>query len=83
MGVQYRTTVSWDASLVDVEFVSDTPTTRKAGIAGLARTAGKITAGAPSVIAGRWTPAAIVQNFFDGSSWQNIGTTAVPSWYLI
>lgn len=83
MGVQYRTTVSWDPDIIDVELVDDTPTTRYAGIAGLAKSGIKITTGIPASTADVWMPGAIVSNSFDSTNWQNNGSIATPAWYLI
>ena len=77
--VQYRTTVEWDSSLVDVMFADSLNTVTK----GLAIGACKITSGAPSAVAGVWLPGALVQNVVTGINYQNKGTTAAPVWYAV
>ena len=78
MSVQYKTVVTWDATLIDLEFIDSTsaPTALK----GLVQSAVKITAGNPTATVGVFMPGAIVQNAVDGSVVRNSGSTASPSW---
>lgn len=82
MSVQYATTVLWDADLIDVEFVNST--SAPAAYKGLAKTAVKVTIGAPSNVttAGKFIPGAVVYGFdgMGGTAFRNTGTTAVPNW---
>lgn len=82
MGVQYRTNVVWDADLIDIEYVnsSSAPTAYK----GLAKTAVKVTIGAPSNVttAGKFITGAIVygSDGMGGTTFTNNGSTAIPNW---
>lgn len=79
MSVQYYKVVPWDASLVDVE-VCDSDVS--SGLKGLAQTAVKITAGAPSAstTAGNVIAGCLIQNAVTGIVYQNVGTSLVPVW---
>lgn len=79
MGVQYRTKVEWDTSLIDLEFTD----TMNSVANGLVEKAVKITTGAPTATAGRFMPGAEVVNAVDGTSYRNIGSTATPVFALI
>lgn len=76
MGVQYKTTVLWDAELIDLEFTD----TLNSIVKGLVQSAVKITTGAPAATAGYFMPGAIIQNAVSGIAYLNTGTTASPVW---
>ncbi len=81
MGVQYRTNVSWDTSLRDLQFLDSTnpdPT-----LNGLVQSAVKTTTGAPTATAGYFMPGAIIQNAVDGTFYVNTGTTAAPVFTIV
>lgn len=75
-------TVSWDASLIDIGFMSDSASV-PAALRGLAINAIKITTGALAATVGVWAPGAIVQNAVDGTNYQMIGSTASPVWAIL
>ncbi len=78
--INFQTVVPWDATLADVGFAdADNGTTLK----GLAINGLKKTTGAPTATAGYWLPGALVQNVIDGTTYQNTGTTASPTWSLL
>jgi hypothetical protein len=78
--VQYRTNVSWDATLIDLGFLD---TSALAGaFKGLVISAVKITTGAPTATPGYFAPAAMIYNVFDGTWYQMTGTTASPAWTI-
>lgn len=81
--VQYKTNVTWDATLVALELVEDDAITRHAGIAGLVQFAIKITTGAPVATANKFIKAAQIQNAFDGTWYENTGSVASPIWSLV
>lgn len=81
MSVQYETTVDWDLTLRDVEYV-DTDT-MGAAFAGLVVRAVKVTTGAPAATIGKFLRGAIIVNAFDGIVYINAGTTASPVWEAI
>ena len=76
--IQYDTVVSWDSTLIDVEYTD----TENALVKGLVEHAIKITTGAPAATAGYFIPGAIIQNAYDGTLYINTGTTAAPVWVL-
>lgn len=79
MGVQYKTDVDWDSTLIDLEFTDiDNPLVK-----GLVEKAIKITTGAPAATAGKFIPGGEVVNAVDGTSYRNTGTTAAPAFTLI
>lgn len=81
--MQYKITVPWDASLVNVLTLPtinpDSP------FNGLATEAVKITTGAPSnsTTAGFFIPAAIIKNAISGIDYSNTGTIASPVWLAL
>lgn len=82
MGVQYKTTIPWDLTLVDLEFISSQSSTPTA-LQELVWKAVKTTTGAPTATADKFIPGAIIQNAIDGTVYINEGSTASPSWALI
>lgn len=81
MSVQTYTKVSWDDTLIDVEF-TDTDTCPTA-MAGLVKYAVKTTTGAPTATAGKFIPGAVIANGVDGTQYQNTGTTASPVFEVV
>lgn len=73
MSVQYSTSVDWDITLADLGLTSN----------GLVCTGLKTTTGAPTATAGKFIPAAVIQNIVTGILYQNTGTTASPVWSVI
>lgn len=71
--IQYLRNVTWDVTLSDLG-LNET---------GLVITALKTTTGAPTATAGRFAPAAIIQNIVSGLVYINAGSTASPSWEVI
>lgn len=78
--IQYRTTVSWDSSLVDIGYADSSISS---GLKGLAVSAIKITTGAPATNNGYFIAGAIIQNSVDGTVYQNTGTSAAAVWSLL
>lgn len=78
MSVQYSTEVSWDADLIDVDFIN--ASTAPFALQGLAKMAVKITTGAPTATVGKFIPGAIVINAVSGLVYRNSGSTASPAW---
>ena len=76
MSVQYRTTVEWDSTLIDLEFTD----TMNPLVKGLVVRVLKITTGAPATTAERFMPGAIIQNAVSTIPYYNSGTTASPVW---
>ena len=81
--VQYKSVVIWDASLVDVGFMTSDVSVVVSALAGLAINASKVTTGAPNANAGKFTPGALIQNLVDGTLYINSGSTASPSWTIV
>lgn len=82
MSIQYAQTVSWDADMIDVEFLGSEQSVPLA-LRGLASSGIKITTGAPAATASHWIPGAVVQNAISGVFYRNSGSTASPSWAII
>jgi len=82
MSIQYATEVPWDSELIDVEFVNSS--TAPEAFQGLAKTAVKVTVGAPSNVttAGKFIPGAVIygDSIMGGYVWRNTGSTASPLW---
>jgi len=78
--INYDTVVSWDATIADVGYAD---ADNGAILKGLAISGLKITTGAPTATVGKWLPGALVQNVIDGTTYQNTGTTASPTWSLL
>ena len=81
MSVQTYTKVSWDDTLIDVEY-TDTDTCPTA-MAGLAIFAVKTTTGVPTATAGKFIPGAIISNSVSGVIYSNTGSTASPVWSVV
>lgn len=81
--VQYKTTVDWDVTLVNIGLCGDTMSENSAGISELAVSAIKITSGAPNAVVGKWLKGAVVTNAVTGLRYQMTGTTASPVWSLV
>jgi len=79
--IQYQTEVGWDATLKDLGY-TDSSTIGEA-FGGLVICAVKVTDGAPTATAGKFIPAATIQNAVSGVLYQNTGTTASPVWSII
>lgn len=79
--MNYQTVVDWDVNLRDVLF-TDADTLPEA-LQGLVKGGVYITAGAPTVVAGKYIPGAIVQNAVTGDVYRNQGSTAVPNWATV
>lgn len=78
--IQYKTTVSWDVTLVDIAFADSSISS---GLKGLAISALKVTTGAPASNAGYFAPGAQITNTVDSTIYRNTGTTASPVWSII
>lgn len=82
MNIQYFQTVIWDASLIDVGTIGSEQSVPSA-MRGLVISAIKTTTGAPTATAGKFLPSAHVHNAFDGTTYQNTGSTAAPVFSLL
>lgn len=71
--IQYRRNVVWDVTLEDLGY----------GENGLVESAVKKTTGAPTATAGKFIPAALIQNKIDGTLSMNTGSTASPVWTTV
>ncbi len=80
--IQYAQTVSWDPTLIDVEYLGSDQSVPLA-MRGLANFAIKITTGAPTAIPNRFIRAAQIQNAIDGTWYENTGTISSPTWSLV
>lgn len=77
MGVQYKTVVDWDVSLVCVGFV---PSNGGTYTVGLGCSAVKITTGAPAANTGKFILSAKIYNAVDGTEYRQ---TASGVWSLV
>lgn len=80
MSIQYQTGVSWDTTLIDLEYTDSS--TAPAALQGMVKFAIKTTTGAPTATAGKFLEAAQILNAVDSTWYQNTGTTAAPVWSL-
>ncbi len=81
MSVQYRTGISLDTDLIDLDFVntSSAPKSMK----GLVKQAVKITVGAPKTTAKMFMIGAKVINAVSGIHYINTGTVTAPFWSIV
>lgn len=78
--IQYKTTVSWDITLIDIGYADSMISS---GLKGLAVNAVKITTGAPAANSGRFIAGAFITNSTDGTTYENTGSTNSPVWTLV
>lgn len=81
MSVQYQTGVSWDATLIDLEYTDSS--TAPTALQGLVKYAIKTTTGAPTATAGKFIEGCMISNAVDSNAYLNTGTTASPTWTLL
>lgn len=82
MHLNYKQTVIWDLTLIDVGFLGSEQSVPSA-IRGLAHIGVKITTGAPNAVVGQWAPSATIYNSIDGNFYLMTGTPAAPVWSLV
>lgn len=80
MNIQYKQTVIWDTSLIDVGTIGSEQSVVPSALRGLAVNAIKITTGAPNANAAYFLPGAQIINVIDGLIYINVGSTASPVW---
>lgn len=68
MFINYKRTVNFDATIINAGLNAE----------GLITCAQKNTTGAPSAVAGKYIPGALIQNAVSGIIYQNTGSTASP-----
>ncbi len=73
MFIEYKRTVSWDLTLINIGVNQD----------GLGTCGQKVTSGPPAVKPNRFIAGAIIQNIVDGHVYQNAGSSASPVWSVL